>query len=85
MLIIHRSTFILTLLVSNIACVVRCSLFTFISFSFGLSVTIVHFVRGTDLLGQGAPDLVDAVSIVQSLEDSVTANHDEIEVILNPE
>ena len=35
------------------------------------------------MFSNGIPDLVDTVSIVQALEDSIAANHNEVKIVLN--
>jgi hypothetical protein len=74
-----------TLLVANVTTVCSHPLFRLIPLAFGLSVTNVHFVGDADLFGDRIPDLIDAVSIVQPLEDAVASDHNEVEVVLNLE
>lgn len=46
------------------------------------SFSDAHFVRQVDLLGDSLPDHIDAVSVVEPLKNTVTADHDKIEVVL---
>lgn len=44
-----------------------------------------HLVRNVDLLRDTVPDGVDAVTIVESFENAIAADHDEVEVVLHLE
>lgn len=73
----------LSFLVADVAAVCSSPLFRFVSFAFGFAVSVAHFVRNVNLFCNRTPNLVDAVSIVQTLEDAVATDHDEVKVVLD--
>ena len=48
-----------------------------------VSSSTSHFVRNVDLLCYLIPDFIYAVSVIESFKDSITTNHDEVEVVLD--
>lgn len=49
------------------------------------SLAAAHFEREVDLFSYSVPDGVDAVSVVEALENAIAADHDEVEVVLDLE
>lgn len=56
-----------------------------VSFSTFEGFSSTNLVRNADLLGNTFPAHVNAVSIVEPLEDTVAPNHDKVEVVLHLE
>ena len=62
-----------------------CSLFAFIPLASALAVPVAEFVSYIDLFSNLAPYSINAVTVSQALENAITTNHDEVEVVLNSE
>jgi len=72
-------------LASNSAVVCNCSLFAFISLTLALTSSVAHLVCNINLLGDGVPYLIYAVSVIKSFKNAITTDHDEVEIILYSE
>ena len=49
------------------------------------SFAAAHFEREVDLFSYPVPNGVNAVSVVEALENAIAANHDEVKIVLNLE
>jgi hypothetical protein len=59
------------------------SLLRLISLSALVGLTCSHLVRDGDLFSNSIPNCIDAVSVVKTLKNTVTADHDEVKVVLD--
>ena len=75
---------ILILAISIVSCaILNSTLFTFIAFPTLVSFSLSHFILNLNLIRYLIPYCVDAVTVAKSLEDAITTNHYEIEIVLN--